>query len=230
MESFERDWKKVLKKHGAAFLHTTDAVSKVGIYEGWSEEQRDVFILDCVKAAGRHLARANRPDQVGRYGLLPVVSSVVLKDFNEVREELRGSPRNANELCLRETLGQVLLWGKEQAACNGYHLYFDQGEPFYGHLVQLLQSKKAKKGAWLLNRISSRTEADMRRTPALQLADLCAWRISHHQAVWQPKWLIKMLKNDHVIQWADKPTLRTFKPHVQEVWRSWDLPNRADTP
>jgi len=37
---FENDWNKVLLNHHAAYLHTTDAVARVGIYEGWTEPQR----------------------------------------------------------------------------------------------------------------------------------------------------------------------------------------------
>jgi hypothetical protein len=228
---FERDWKGILKKHKVAYLHTTDAVARRGIYRGWDEKQRDAFLLDCVRVAGKHGARATIGEVPGKWGLFPTVAAFVLKDFNEHREENPDLPQNANEACLRQVLGEVLLWSQNQAACEHIHCFFDQGEPFYGVLCHLLQNKRALKDAVYLQKITSRTEADMRITPALQMADLYAWCVSHRLSAWKPKWQIKLLKTHWLGQWFDKSTLvaSNIRPDQQAIYKSWNLPKRKPT-
>jgi hypothetical protein len=226
---FEKAWKRNLKKHKADFLHTTDAVSRKGIYEGWTVNQRDKFLIDCVKIAGQHGARAKIGGVPGRYGLFTFVTSIVLKDFVAAQGTIPDAPHNANDACLRETGAEILLWSSNQAACDQCHFFFDQGEPFYGHLTQLMQSKKAMKDAFLLQRITYRTEADMRGVPALQLADLYAWCVSHRLAEWQPKWLVRLLKNHWSGVWLDKTNLHELKLDQIALSRTWNLPKRKAT-
>jgi hypothetical protein len=226
----ERGWKKVLKKHKVDYLHTTDAVARKGIYTGWTESRRDAFLKDCVKIAERHVARANIPGRaVGKYGLFSVVISFVLKDFVKQAKDVPGTPNNANESCFRQALGEVLLWSANQASCEDIHLFFDQGEPFYGHLCQLLNSKQAMKDAFLLQKISHRSESDMRRVPALQLADLYAWCVSHRLSEWKPRWQVRMLKTHWLGQWFDKTNIHDIKWDEQAKFSTWNLPKRKPT-
>ena len=225
---FEDDWNKILVKHHAAYLHTTDAIARRGIYECWTEPQIDAFLSDCVKVAGKHSARPNIGDVVGKYGLFYVVVSFVLKDFVEYAKEHPESPNNANESCLRQVLAEVIPWSFEQAACEQCHFFFDQGEPFYGHLCQLLQSKKALRDADALRRITHRTESDMRYVPALQLADLYAWGQSHRNSVFKT-WHEGLLKTWFFWQWIDKTNLHHGDPVQQATWSTWKLPKRKPT-
>lgn len=228
-EPFEDDWNRTLKKHHAAYLHTTYAVAREDIYEEWTEPQRDAFLADCVKVADKHCARPNIDDIPGRYGLFYVVVSFVLKDFVEYAAEHPEAPNNVNESCLRQVLAEVLPWSFEQAACDQCHFFFDQGEPFYGHLCQLLQNKNARKDATALQRIAYQTEADMKFVPALQLADLYAWGQSHRRSEWQPEWLVSLLKTWSLWSWIDKTNLHCSDENQQAVWSSWSLPKRSRT-
>jgi hypothetical protein len=226
---FERDWKRNLKKHRALYLHTTDVVARKGIYKGWTEAQREAFLMDCVKIASKHHARANLGDIPGKFGLYCFVISFVLKDFVENAKRNPEAPNNANEGCLRQALGDVLTWSNEQAACEECQFFFDQGEPFYGHLHQILQSKKALKDALLLNRIIQVREVDMRYIPALQLADLYAWSVSHRLSEWQPRWQQKLLKTHYRWQWIDKTNIHDVNRAHQDNYRTWKIPKRAAT-
>jgi hypothetical protein len=228
-QPFDKQWRGVLRKHRAEFLHTTDAVSRKGIYEGWTEAQRDHFLKDCVDIAAQSCARAKIDDVPGRFGIYCFVVTFVLKDFIEVAKTIPGSPNNANESCLRQALGEILPWATEQAACDECHLFFDQGEPFYGHLCHLLQNKKALRDAHLLQKITQQSECDMRLMPALQLADLYAWSVSHKLGSWQPKWQTKLLKTHYRWQWMDQKNLRHVDIAGQERFLSWKLPKRAAT-
>ena len=141
------------------------------------------------------------------------------------------TPQNANELALRETLVRLLEWSEKGAnpRCDECHLFFDQGEEFFGHLQHLMQNKKAKKDAASLNRITSRTEADMRRVPALQLADLIAWCHGHKLDENKPAWHEAILNSGIHGQWADGTALASGLQDQQEIWKSWNLPPRRPT-
>lgn len=76
---FEKDWNRVLAEHGADYVHTTDAVSRQGIFRVWTEKKVDSFLRSCVRAACKHCARYSRRNDRGKFGLLPFVASVVLK-------------------------------------------------------------------------------------------------------------------------------------------------------
>jgi hypothetical protein len=226
---FEREWKKTLKKHKAAYLHTTDAVARQGIYKGWSVRQRDAFLADLVRISGHHAARATFGDAIGRYGIFCFIVSVVLKDFIACAKVNPIASKNANEACLRQAIGEVLTWSEDQAACNECHCIFDQGEPFYGFLVHLLQTKKALQRAPLLRKITFRGEADSRRTPALQYADFYAWCQSHRNSKRKPKWQTKMLNTHFRWQWMDKTNLHDINTAHQTEFLTWNLPRRRPT-
>jgi len=226
---FERDWRRVLDKHGADYLHTTDAVSRKGIYKGWKIDQADSFLRDCVRVACKHCARATIGDIPGKFALFPFVVSIVLKDFVERAKLESLASKNANEACLRQALGEVLLWSENQAACAQCQLFFDQGEPFYCHLCQLLQNKVAVKTAFLLSKITHRSESDMRSEPALQLADLYAWCQCNRNSEWNPVWKQKLLRSHFRWQWIDNSNIHDVNQDHQTEWLRWELPKRAAT-
>jgi hypothetical protein len=161
--------------------------------------------------------------------LFYAVVSFVLIDFVEFAKQHPEAPNNVNESCLRQALAEVLPWSFEQAACDQCHFFFDQGEPFYGHLKQLLESKKALKDATALRRISHYSESNMRCVPALQLADLYAWGQSHRHSKWKPDWLQSLLKTWFLWQWIDKTNLQQSDHKDQAIWSTWNLPKRART-
>lgn len=81
---FENAWRRNLAKHGADYLHTTDAVVGNTPYsrdEGWDRDRIDAFLLDCVKIAGKHIARPITANDPGRIGIYPCVVTVNLKDY-----------------------------------------------------------------------------------------------------------------------------------------------------
>ena len=218
-----------LKKHNVKYLHTTDVVSKVRAYQGWSDTRRDDFLTDCVKLATKHCARVNVGNVPGKFGLFCFVISFVLKDFVENTKRNPDAPTNVNECCLRQALGETLLWSENQARCDHCYFFFDQGEPFYGHLCQILQSKKALRDAYLLKKIIQRSEANMEFVPALQLADLYAWCQTHRLSEWKPKWQVKLLSSHFRWQWIDKTNIHDVNHIHQRNFLTWRLPKRAAT-
>lgn len=226
---FERDWRAMLLRHHAEYLHTTDAVARVNHYEGWTEKQVDSFLRDCARVIDIHFIRLTTEYVPGQFGLYCFVVSINLKDFVS---HAQNDPTltDANEGCFRQAISDVLEWSRDQAAaCEEIHCFFDQGEPFYGYLVNLLESKQARKDSWLLDKITSRTEANSRVTPALQFADMFAWVQSHRNDAWNPKWKTTLLRLPYRWQWVDANNLHSVIPTHQEMWKTWRIPKRAPT-
>ncbi len=226
---FELEWCDMLKRHHADYLHTTDAVARVSHYEGWTETEADGFLRDCARIATKHFIRLATEYDPGQFGIHCFTVSVVLRDFVDFAKRNPDEPQDANQGCFRQAIGNTLQWAKDKAACNEIHTFFDQGEPFYGYLVNLLESKKAKSDAWHLNMITERGEADSRREPALQLADLFAWVQSHKHEDWSPKWKKTILRLPIWWEHYDKSNLHDINPAHQATWNTWKVPKRAVT-
>lgn len=226
---FERDWYEMLRRHHADYLHTTDAVARVNHYEGWSEKEADSFLRDGVRIAIKHFIRLATEYDPGQFGIYCFIVSIVLRDFVELAHRNPEQPKDANEGCFRQAIGDTLKWSADKAACNEVHCVFDQGEPFYGYLVNLLESKRAKNDALLLNMITKSTRADSRREPALQLADLFAWVQSHKHGDWSPKWKKALLRLPIWWEHYDRSNLHDINRAHQAAWETWKIPKRAAT-
>jgi len=229
-EPFERDWREMLLRHHANYLHTTDAVARKNHYDGWTEKQADSFLRDCARIASKHFIRLRTEYDPGQFGLYCFVFSINLKDFVNYAKSNSDAIKDANEGCFRHAITDVLEWSRDEAAaCEEIHCIFDQGEPFYGYLVNLLESEKAKTDSWMLKKITSRTETDSRITPALQLADLFAWVQSHKNEPWNPEWKKTIRRLPYRWQWLDASNIHQINNAHQEIWKTWKIPKRAAT-
>ena len=116
-----------------------------------------------------------------RSGLFGITMSIRLNDFLRARKkDPEAVASTVTEICASETLGSCFNWGRLIGA-HWYHLYFDQGEPFYGHVYDRKHNKKARKEIAFMKKVSVLEEADMRTVPALQAADLFAWSFNHFE-------------------------------------------------
>jgi hypothetical protein len=220
-------------RYPESHLHTVDAVTGNGVYKGWGREKTTDFLSDSVGIAIKHLIKKKnlKIGFPGKYGLYGCITTVNIKDFIEHAQNYPEAPQNANELLLRQTLALLLPWSQRGAdpPCDECHCIFDQGEPFYGHLDDIITRKKALQDAPLLAHITSRTKANMRRTPALQLADLLAWCESHKLDTNKPQWHESILGSDVQREWYDRTNLGNNAPDQQKVFRSWKVNRRRPT-
>jgi hypothetical protein len=226
---FERDWREMLRRHHADYLHTTDAVSRENDFDGWKEDEVDSFLRDCARIATRHSVRLSTDYDPGQFGVYAFTVSIVLKDFVDFARNNPTLSQDANEGLIRQAIGDALVWGKDKASCDEIHCFFDQGEPFYGYLVNILESKRASKDAWLLKTIKSRTETSSREAPALQLADLFAWVECHWNDHWNPKWKQAIMRLPIWKERYDKSNLHDINHEHQAAWKTWKIPKRAAT-
>lgn len=225
-EPFDARWLENLKKHRAPYLHTTDAWALRGAYEGWTEKQRDDFLADCVRIAVERHAVAGA---YGRYGLFCFVASIVLKDFVGHAASHPNEPQNAHESLFRQAFAETMEWCVGQGCSEVCHCYFDRNERFYGFLQHLLQSKKARIVATVLNRIGDTGEVDACLVPGMQLADLYAWCQSRRGWQAKPAWCERLLRTHFRWQWLDKGSFAKHSADNQRIWDSWGIPKRGRT-
>lgn len=230
-DTFESAWNEVLRKHNAPFLHTTDAVSLQQAFhkdKGWSRESVDALISDCVDVISAHLCVRGPLGGIFRLGLNVFTFMIPLEDYKRARESLKTLPNSVNEICVSETLGISFRWGR-RIGVQYHHLYFDQGEPFYGHAVDRWQTKKSRKDIIPMGKVVRLNELDSRVTPALQLADLFAWCINHNDVVTR-EWHERL----HGLTWdsmyLDYDLLMKPTPGALERTAAWNLPRRKRNP
>jgi hypothetical protein len=225
---FESAWAQVLRRHGASFLHTTDAVTGNDIYDGWTVEARHALLRDCVQVAGDHIAVAISVANRGRFGILPFTVSINLKDYIAAKKINERLPATADEGLIRQAVGACLVWGETRANTPFYHFFFDQNEPFYGYIYNMKHNKKARRDSPILDRIIQTAELNMRHYPALQLADLYAWSVSHKRKLPLHDWQEALLNMDRTDEWYEGDKLNDIYEGADR-WKTWNIPRRRPT-
>jgi hypothetical protein len=226
--NFTEQWKTVLKRHRASFLHIADAMTGAPNSpfkkNAWTEAQVGSFVEDCVSVIER-CTTTRKGDEFVYLGLRPVTVSVLVRDFKKALARIPdlGSIEN---LCVIHAAAHCNAYG----LMTGHHkfqFFFDQGEAFYGHLCDRIRNKKAKKAAPGIQSVHLE-QANMREVPALQAADLFAWAINRTykdgsaRFEWQKR-LLAIDRDEEVFRYA-----RLLKPNREhiDIVKSWELPPR----
>jgi hypothetical protein len=229
---FEERWKAVLGRHGAGYLHTTDALALRKSFsreKGWNQNRVDQLIADCVEVISKSLEILDGlPSVPPRPGLQAITLSIDLDDFRRARQHNPNMPRSITELFMSESVSFCFRIGTRVGA-DSYHFHFDQGEPFYGHLVDRINHRAAREAIPLLAKIRHHERINMRVSPAIQMADLFAWCISHNDAATRG-WHETL----HRLPWSslslNYELLMNPTAGVLELVRSWKLPPRGLNP
>jgi hypothetical protein len=228
---FETEWKRVLYRHRADYLHTTDAVSLQNDFtreKGWNKTRVDSFIGDCVEVIEKQITiptgfGVNRP----RVGLYPVTLTIPFSDWLIAKRTVPELPDTIEELCATESFGFAVSRGRDIGA-RKYELHFDRGEPFFGYIHNRWEHPKAKKDITVMKDVISISQDISRYVPALQMADLLAWGINRanqetrewHKRLHSLPYRSALLDYEHLI----KP-----RKGVLETVASWKLPPRKSS-
>jgi hypothetical protein len=229
-KAFERDWRAILTKHGAAWLHTTDLVAGNSPYanrDGWSEPKRTAFISACISVIDKHIV-IQKPT-MRRRGLVPYAVTIYLKDYLRARADNREVPRTLTELLSTQVVYRCLDLGYRMET-DFFHLFFDQGEPYMGHIMDRKRKAAARKQIPMLEKIIQIGEIDMRKTPGLQMADVFAWCASHRDIRPRPRWQNVILNHHKVFDERFRyEQIVTIQPGITDLVNSWGLPRRKPT-
>jgi hypothetical protein len=215
-DGFTANWKSILAIHRAPFLHMTDAMALRGEFakeKGWDKPLVDALISDCVRLISEYMDSLN-----------VVTMDIYREDFLRARKTVPSLPNTMSELCATESLGFCFKYGKDKNA-DWYQLYYDQGEPFFGHICDRKNHRKARRHIPNLSKVAVLAEANMRLFPPLQMADLFAWAISHnhrvsrewHRCLNDLDWKSLCLRYENLVRPIEG---------AAELIESWNLPRR----
>jgi hypothetical protein len=228
---FERDWREALKGNkNAPYLHTTDALAKIprGPYVGWTKPEIDKLLTDCVAVIARHIAIRITAHNPGRMGLGVNTQTINLKDYKRAKSFKPDLPP-VTEICATNAIVRTLEWKEAvnmvETRADFIHMIFDQNEPFFGHVEDRFKNKKAHKALPDLDCISSRTEADMRDQPALQMADVIAWSCNHSQVRY--RWKNRLMSFKWIRDDFNYDGLVNPRQDSIDLVKTWRLPPRG---
>lgn len=230
-KKFDTAWRKVLYKHHADYLHTTDAVSLRKDFskkKEWTNTRVDSFIGDCVSVIEKTITIPDGvPGKRPRDGFCPVTLTIPFKDWLRAKETVPRLPSTIEELCATESLGFAFKWGKYIGA-KKYELHFDRGEPFYGHILDRWQHPKAKQDLTVMKDVISVSEDSSMYVPALQMADLFAWCINRNDTV-SREWHRRLHSLRYWSALLDYEHLIKPQRWALDKVASWGLPQRRSS-
>jgi len=229
----EREWQSILKRHHVAYVHTTDLVTLSNLDftsdKNWTRQQSNALLDECVSLVEKSTTkRVGSPPDPLSPALVPCTITIVLKDFRRMQAELPDyGPQDATEVCCLQSMFHVFRLG-ERVGTNFYHLYFDQNEPFYRHAVDRWKNKKAKKILAPFKKVVHCGESNARDVPALQMADLFAWCVSHKNDVRQ-EWHGRVLSLYRIDEWLDYEMLSNPEQFPRMLRTYCKLPKHRPT-
>jgi hypothetical protein len=228
-KNFERQWNAILSKHGANCLHTTDAVAMSGQFSkrnGWTAKKINDFINDCAGVIERCSART-RGRSLTVLGVRGHAISVILADY---KRALKNLPElwEVPHICAVQCVNCSFHFARLLGVGAGYQLFFDRNEPFCGHIRDRTANKSSRRNTEGWKLVTSITEADMEKVPALQAADLLAWCVNHQYEEGRPNrsWQERVLAIDRDSGWYDYDRLCRPDREIIRMVNSWKLPRR----
>jgi Protein of unknown function (DUF3800) len=165
-------WSLALRRHGAEFIHMTDAISLQGAFsisKGWTRNRVEALILDLLKVFTEF---SDKP-------IKGVACTIVLADYLRAKSLFADLPR-PEYICTIDCLTLSWLWyasipsKSDQLEDKCADLFFDRGESFMGHAQDVWNHKNFRdRKAFRAIRLIA--PADMRDVPGIQMADMLAW-------------------------------------------------------
>src|SRR5260221_4345642 len=211
--SIENHWREILRNRipQAEYMHMWEAHARRKGFDtakGWTETLVVMLIWDLIRDCLQTLDKK-------RFRLF---SCTV--DMNAYRKlkALTYKLDHPIDICNRYCSGIVLAWYvlKYPDVIHSAHYFFDQGERFKGKFEnewrnENARARKLKHFTWR-SVIKTITTADMKETPALQIADMFAWATNRENTTKDgEKW-------HHLAH-----IMRQVIPSSTKVWREEDL-------
>jgi len=172
---FEREWRKVLDRHGMEVFHMTDFETRQKQYATWSNEQRVAFVRQMIGVIRVH-------------AWVAIAAAMVMKDYNGLGAEERRELGHPYALCGLKAVADTLRWvddmlagakktGRWKVLPKAHDVriefVFEAGDEGASELAAALESEK-KSGAHG-ERIWSWTFDNKGSAGALQAADFAAY-------------------------------------------------------
>lgn len=172
---FSHEWKGVLDEAGIPFFHMKDFEARytdeqgirqrTGLYKGWSNEKSNKVYKELCRLANW-------------YTIMPVSSSVVLSDYEEVvtgkYRELFGSPYTFNSQVCWRIAGR---WAEANGVNELITYVFESGCKYQGELARYHAETYNDEEQRARLRLGDLAFADKKRVRPLQAADINAYEV-----------------------------------------------------
>lgn len=175
----EADWNLILQKNdpSAAYMHMVEAIPLRGEFSrtrGWNDDH--VFgLVNLLLSYLSSIAPIKR--------FCHFACSLKMIDYKKLQAETYQMDSPA-DLIASACVRQITQWHFEcyQGLDYGAHYYFDQGEPFEEIIkAKWNRARLEESPRYQWGHITHIGSATMRKTPALQFADLIAWATNRHE-------------------------------------------------
>lgn len=180
--SLEKEWLKVLRQNNAPeyedctglrtpYFHTEEAVHGAGGYESFGKQNARILMRQLAKSLSK-FQYSNTPF---KDKLVCVACTIERRAYDKAARQKRYLPTMA-ELCVSHCVGIVL---RLEQSRYGISLNFDKSdkisEPFFDVVNEYIGRTGKSRPLWI-NRVRHHGYIDnMRKCPAVQVADLFAW-------------------------------------------------------
>lgn len=216
----EDTWNHVLHSHNprAEYMHMVEAVHLRGEFDkakGWSDE----MISGLVNQLISYLSTIPK-DKYCQFAC--VIHMNAYRKLQRETYQLDSPVEMCNDCCVERLMEWYLREYQGGLDVEG-HYYFDQGEPFEPVFKTKWRREKARSVHFneytVWTHITHVGEAEMRKTPGLQIADMFAWannrEISKLSERWQALALaMRALMPTKWITWNEENLRKIYRPLI----------------
>lgn len=164
---FERRWRIALEENRVPYLHMKEFSGSRGPYKGWTEQQRRRLMSDCL------------------YTLVDteiIMMSAVMRaaDFKSLQPQTQAGLGDPYFCCFQECLYGSALAGYLEPDDEKVDIVYSQQDEFRSRFQLIFDGWKQRYSDGDGSNLGTLSFADMRGSPALQLADLLAYESTHY--------------------------------------------------
>lgn len=163
--TFERLWRQALQESRAPYLHMREFAHCVGVFRGWTEQQRRGLLAGCVKA-------------INAIPAIAVAAAMSTADFATLSAEAQSQLQDPFFCCFQEVVRGVALNAFFEPQGTPVRMVFSQQDEFSSMARKLWDGMAATVD--VKDRMGSLEFEDMRGVPALQAADLLAYEFRRY--------------------------------------------------
>jgi hypothetical protein len=188
--TFDRLWRDALRDSGAPYLHMREFAHRVGVFRGWTEDQRRALLARCVNA-------------VNSIPAVAVGAAMSMGDFDALSCKERSLLRDPFFCCFQEVVRGVTLNACLAPAGGCIRTVFSRQDEFGASARQLWDVMAETLD--VRDHMGSLEFENMREVPALQAADLLAYELRHHyhlrkvKPMSAPRWAFReIVRHQHL--------------------------------
>lgn len=204
---FEREWAKVLRKHGITHVRAKHLFHRQGEHKGWSEGQIDSLEADLLYVFQEHQLYASKT-------ILRECDYTFVYKASPIAKRERLDSRYA--LCIRAFLHSLPTWHLRRYPQGVVDFVFESGHRNAPDAVRVFNEIKNDETIPHRDALGFLSFGAKRDSPALQAADMFAYWTFKHEVE-------NLSEPDEYISWIDCEFIEMDLPVIQHLVRPREL-------